>query len=120
MTWEVELTPECVAWFEGLTEAEQESVGHSIDLLAAFGPSLSRPHADTLKGSRFPNMKELRAQHEGRPYRMLFAFYPRRVAIVLLGGDKTGDNRWYAKAIAAADEMYAKHLEDLRHRGIGC
>lgn len=117
MVWDVELTDECLAWWYSLTEAEQESVGHSIDMLAAFGPALSRPYADTLKGSRFPNMKELRAQHEGRPYRMLFAFDPRRVAIILLGGDKTGDKRWYEKAIPLADVLYAEHLEHLKRSG---
>ena len=114
MAWDVELTSECEAWWESLTVAEQESVGHSIDLLVEFGPALSRPYADTLKGSRFPNMKELRAQHEGRPYRMLFAFDPRRVALVLLGGDKTGDARWYDKAIPTADVLFETHLEELK------
>ena len=113
MAWDVELTQECEAWWDSLTVAEQESVAHSIDLLATFGPALSRPYADTLKGSLFPNMKELRAQHEGRPYRMLFAFDPRRVAIMLLGGNKTGDARWYDKAIPVADALYAKHLDEL-------
>lgn len=117
MAWDVELTDACLAWWDGLTEPEKESVGHSIDLLATFGPALSRPYADTLKGSRFPNMKELRAQHEGRPYRMLFAFDPRRVALILLGGDKTGDARWYEKALPIAEGLYAKHLESLKRGG---
>ena len=53
-------------------------------------------------------------QHEGRPYRVLYAFDPRRVALLLLGGDKTGDSRWYEKAIPQAETIYAKHLEELR------
>ncbi|WP_263386021.1 type II toxin-antitoxin system RelE/ParE family toxin [Granulicella arctica] len=113
MAWDVELTEECEAWWNTLTQTEQESVGHGFDLLAELGPALSRPHADTLKGSRFPNLKELRVQHEGRPYRVLYAFDPRRVALLLLGGDKTGDGRWYEKAIPQAEKIYAKHLEEL-------
>ena len=114
MAWEVELTEECEDWWNMLSQAEQESVGHGFDLLAELGPALSRPHADTLKGSRYPNLKELRVQHEGRPYRVLYAFDPRRVALLLLGGDKTGDGRWYEKAIPQAETIYAKHLEELR------
>ncbi len=86
----------------------------TIDLLAEFGPALARPHADTLKTSQFPNMKELRAQHEGRLYRLLFAFDPRRVAVILLGGDKTGNARWYDQAIPMADALYAQHLNSLK------
>jgi hypothetical protein len=114
MPWDVELTAECEAWWNTLNESEQESVGHAFDLLAALGPALSRPYADTLKGSTLPNLKELRVQHDGRPYRVLYAFDPRRVAVLLLGGDKTGDGRWYEKAIALAEKIYARHLEDLR------
>jgi hypothetical protein len=114
MAWDVELTQECEAWWNTLTQAEQESVGHGFDLLAELGPALSRPHADTLNGTRYPNLKELRVQHEGRPYRVLYAFDPRRVALLLLGGDKTGDGRWYEKAIPQAEQIYAKHLEELR------
>ena len=58
-------------------------------------------------------MKELRVQHEGRPYRVLYVFDPRRVGVLLLGGDKTGDSRWYEKAVPLAEKIYAKHLETL-------
>lgn len=77
------------------------------------GPNLKRPHADTLEGSSFPNMRELRIQHEGRPYRVLYAFDPRRVGILLLGGDKTGNPRWYQDFIPKADEIYRRHLREL-------
>ena len=97
------MTNECVGWWDSLSEDEQDSVAHAIELLVQFGPSLSRPHADTLRGSRFPNMKELRVQHEGRPYRLLYAFDPRRVALMLIGGDKTGDARWYDKMLPIAE-----------------
>jgi hypothetical protein len=59
-------------------------------------------------------MKELRVQHQGRPYRILFAFDPRRSAYLILGGDKTGDVHWYEEAIRRADAIYAKHLEEIK------
>lgn len=58
-------------------------------------------------------MKKLRVQHNGRPYRVLYVFDPRRVGLLLLGGDKTGDNRWYDKAVPASEKIYAKHLKTL-------
>jgi hypothetical protein len=77
------------------------------------GVNLARPYADTLKGSQFPNMKELRIQHEGRPYRVLYAFDPRRSALLLIGGDKTGNARWYREFIPKADAIFAQHLRDI-------
>jgi hypothetical protein len=59
-------------------------------------------------------MKELRVQHAGRPYRLLFAFDPRRVAIVLLGGDKTGDKRWYTRMVPIADDLFDAHVAGLK------
>jgi hypothetical protein len=63
-------------------------------------------------------MRELRVQHAGRPYRVLYAFDPRRAAILLLGGDKTGDNRWYAVNVPKADALYDEHLKTLRKEGL--
>lgn len=59
-------------------------------------------------------MRELRVQHGGRPYRVLYAFDPRRVAILLIGGDKTGDDRWYDKYVPLADKIYEEHVEALK------
>ena len=95
MEWEVEFTDEFEVCWESLSEAEQESVRASVILLREYGPRLGRPHVDVIAGSRYPTMKELGTQHAGRPYRTLFAFDPRRVAILLIGGDKTGNKRWY-------------------------
>ncbi len=55
-------------------------------------------------------MRELRAQHKGRPYRVLYAFDPRRLAILLVGGDKTGNNRWYEEFVPIADSLYEEHV----------
>jgi hypothetical protein len=114
MAWAVEASPQFEAWFAALTAAEQGSVRYSIRLLQHAGPTLARPHADRVKASRHANMKELRVQHAGRPYRLLFAFDPRRTAIVLLGGDKTGDGRWYARMVPLADDLYDAHLAALK------
>jgi hypothetical protein len=116
--WEVEYTDEFGAWWDQLDVNEQESVAASVELLRQMGPNLPRPHADTLKGSRHSNMKELRTQHEGRPLRTLFAFDPRRCAILLIGGDKSGDGRFYERMIPLADDLYDLHLETLRRRGL--
>jgi hypothetical protein len=116
--WEVEYTDEFGVWWETLDEWEQESVGASVELLRQMGPQLPRPHADTLTGSKHTNMKELRTQHQGRPIRTLFAFDPRRTAILLIGGDKTGDKRFYERMIPLADRLYDEHLESLRKEGL--
>ena len=63
-------------------------------------------------------MRELRTQHGGRPFRTRYAFDPRRMAILLIGGDKTGDNRWYEVQVPIADRLYDQHLEQLRREGV--
>ncbi len=107
MPWDVQVSDEFAEWYRSLDEEESESVDTSVDTLAAYGPILGRPDVDTLKGTRYPNLKELRVQHQGRPLRILFAFDPRRCAYLMLGGDKTGDSNWYVSAIRRAEEIYA-------------
>ena len=114
MKWTVEFTDEFEGWWNSLTEAEQISIAASVELLEDLGPKLSYPHTSGLSSSRHPHMRELRTQHAGRPYRTLFAFDPRRCAILLIGGDKTGDNRWYERNIPLADRLYDEHLDMLR------
>ena len=113
MAWEIEVSDEFKDWYDSLADGECASLHVVIDALEQLGPALGRPYVDTLKGSRFPNMKELRAQHEGRPYRILFAFDPRRCAYLIVGGDKTGDRLWYEETIRRADKIYARHLEEI-------
>ncbi|MFP5235801.1 MAG: type II toxin-antitoxin system RelE/ParE family toxin [Acidobacteriota bacterium] len=113
MAWQVEVSDEFVEWYRNLLHEEQKSVTKAVDSLEQTGPALGRPLVDTLKGSKFPNMKELRVQHHGRPLRVLFAFDPRRSAYLILGGDKTGDALWYVDAIRRADAIYARHLEEI-------
>ena len=117
MKWEVEYTDEFGQWWETLREMEQASIDASVSLLEDYGPSLRFPHSSGIYGSKHSNMRELRVQHEGRPYRILYAFDPRRCAILLIGGEKTGDDRWYDTHVAVADRLYDEHLETLRKGG---
>jgi len=116
--WEVEFSPEFERWWLTLDEDEREGVLAGVHLLRQMGPLLGRPYADTVKGSRHSNMKELRTQVRGRPLRTFFAFDPRRTAIILIGGDKTGDDRFYERMIPLADRVYDEHLEGLRRKGL--
>ena len=115
--WDVEYTDELGAWWAGLTETEQESIDSSVRLLEEKGPNLGVPHSSGIEGSKHSHMRELRVQHEGRPYRILYAFDPRRSAILLIGGDKTGDGRWYDVHVPVADRLYDAHIETLRKEG---
>ena len=114
MTWNVEYTDEFGAWWETLTEAEQESIDVSVRLLEAMGPRLPFPHSSGVKGSKHGQMREIRIQHAGRPYRVLYAFDPRRAAILLIGGDKTGNDRWYDINVPLADRLYDEHVKELK------
>ena len=111
-------TNEFAAWYAALDADEQDALNYSIELLEEYGPALGRPHADTVRDSQFPNMRELRSQASGRPLRTFYAFDPRRSAILLLGGDKTGDARFYERMIARADALYGEYLEDLEREGL--
>jgi hypothetical protein len=108
--WEVEYTEEFGEWWNTLSEEEQEDVNAKVILLQRYGPALRRPHSDVIASSRHSHMKELVIQHAGRPYRVLYAFDARRCTILLLGGDKTGDDRWYEKFVPIADRLYDEHL----------
>jgi hypothetical protein len=116
--WEVEYTDEFGDWWNGLTEAEQESVNAHVRLLEERGPQLGHPHSSGIARSRHRHMRELRIQYRGRPYRVLYAFDPRRTAILLIGGDKTGDDRWYEAYVPLADRLYDEHLAALRKEGL--
>jgi hypothetical protein len=116
--WQVEYTDELEAWWSSLNEPEQESIDACVRLLEAKGPMLDFPYSSGIESSRHSQMRELRIQHEGRPYRVLYAFDPRRCAILLIGGDKTGDGRWYLTYVPKADGLYDVHLSELRQEGL--
>ena len=113
MAWEVEVTDEFKAWWIDLTEAERISVERSVLLLEERGPHLPFPYSSGVNASRHSAMRELRVQHQGQPYRVLYIFDPRRVALLLLGGDKTGEDRWYEKHVPLADQIYDEYLVEM-------
>ncbi len=116
--WEIEYTNEFEDWWRDLTQEQQEALDERVLLLSEHGPSLKRPVVGEITASRHPNMKELRVSKSGA-LRVLFAFDPRRHAILLLGGDKTGRwEDWYRRAIPAADDLYDVHLRELRDEGL--
>lgn len=118
MHWAVEYTDEFGEWWETLTEKEQEALDVSVRLLEALGPALPFPHSSGVASSRHGQMRELRTQQGGRPLRTLYAFDPRRAAILLIGGDKTGSDRWYEIHVPIADRLYDEHLSQLRREGL--
>ena len=117
MKWDVEYTDEFGQWWSGLSEDEQESLDASVRLLEERGPTLGFPHTSAVNGSRHGHLRELRTQHGGRPFRTLYAFDPRRSVILLIGGDKTADHRWYDVHIPIADRLYDEHLRQLHEEG---
>lgn len=119
MSWQVEVSDEFRDWYLSRPVDLREAVAAAVDSLAQAGPDPGRPLVDTLKGSRYPNMKELRVQHRERPYRILFIFEPRRNAYLILGGDKSGDSRWYESAIRQAEKIYAQHLREIERSSDG-
>lgn len=108
--WEVEYTDEFEAWWSLLVEDEQVDVAAHVKLLEEYGPNLAFPYSSGINGSKHSHMRELRVQHKGKPYRILYAFDPRRCAILLIGGNKVGDERWYERYIPIADNLYDQHL----------
>lgn len=117
MSWQVEYTDEYEEWWATLDDETQVEIAAVLLMLEDLGPQLKRPQADTLKGSKIPNLRELRVQCKGDPYRILYAFDPRRVAVLLLGGNKKGDSRFYKVMIPAAEKLYESHIEFLKLKG---
>lgn len=118
MAYEVEVTDEWLEWYEALSELEQDEVAAVVELLESKGPHLPFPYSSGVAISRHSHMRELRIQAGGRPFRTLYAFDPRRVAILLIAGDKTGDDRWYDVFVPRADRLYDEHLEILGQEGL--
>ena len=109
--WEILETTEYSGWFEGLSEKQQSAVRNRVEALASGGPALGRPYVDSLRGSRYRGMKELRVSSGGH-LRILFIFDSTRRCLLILGGDKSRDNRWndwYRTAIREAEQIYERH-----------
>jgi hypothetical protein len=118
VAWQVEFTDEFETWWNSLEDSEQIKVAAAVRLLEEYGPDLPYPMGSGVVGSRHSHMRELRVQVHGRPFRVLYAFDSKRVAILLVGGDKTGDDRWYATNVPIADRLYDRHLEELKREAM--
>jgi hypothetical protein len=115
MEWNVILHPDFKPEFLAFSQNVQDELIAKVILLQTYGPKLQRPHVDTLNGSRYSNMKEIRFNADDGVWRVAFAFDPQRQAILLVAGDKSGGSqqRFYRQLIAKADERFLKHLNSL-------
>ena len=118
MPWNVEHTDEFAEWHGDLSEAQQDGIAAAGLLLMEQGPHLSFPYSSGINGSKHPHMRELRVQSGGRPLRVFYAFDPRRSAILLIGGDKTGDDRFYERMVPIADALYDVYIVEIRKEGL--
>lgn len=114
--WEIERTDQLAEWINSLDDDAREAILKNLIILKKIGPSLGRPYVDTIKQSRHKNMKELRTQNKMRVIRIFFIFDSDRKAILLIGGDKRGDKRFYDKMIPIADDLYDDHIKSRRKR----
>ena len=112
--WTIIYRPHYRAWFGKCGEEMQNEILAHLEVLKTVGPNLGRPRVDHIRGSAHQNMKELRVQFKGDPVRILFAFDPDRRAVLLLGGTKTGDDRWYRKHVPLADQDFTLHLQEMQ------
>lgn len=106
-------TAEFEEWFLGLGSNDARAVVRGVGLLEAKGPALGFPYSSALSGSHYA-LRELRVQSSGRPLRIVYAFDPERQAVLILGGDKTGDGRFYVWAIPKAEAIWERYLQELR------
>ena len=115
MEWEVLYDDDFDVWFEEQEIGLQDAILAHTVALQEKGPNLNRPRVDTVKGSKLPNLKELRVQYRGDPWRILFIFDPLRRAILLVVGNKQADGRLYRKAIRLAEQRYQRHLDRMEN-----
>jgi hypothetical protein len=100
-----------------LTQTQQDRIAATVKVSEEKGPSLPFPFSSGVKGSRHPQMRELRVQSRGKPVRIFYAFDPRRTAILLIGGDKTGKDRFYEDYVPVADNLHDTYLKELKAEG---
>ncbi|MES2904646.1 MAG: type II toxin-antitoxin system RelE/ParE family toxin [Pseudomonadota bacterium] len=118
MAWEVEYTDEFGSWWDGLDDGQRAKIAATVELLEERGPSLPHPFSSGIAASCHNHMRELRIQAGGDPYRVFYAFDPRRMAILLIGGNKAGDDRFYETQVPIADKLYDEHLNELAKEGL--
>ena len=112
--WSIIKTDEFSEWYSHLDPDAKEDIYEKALILKELGPTLGRPFVDTVNGSRHSNMKELRVQSKGRPFRIFFAFDPKRKAVFLIGDNKQGKKRFYEIMIPIADNLWDRYLEDMK------
>lgn len=108
--WTIERTDEIAEWTAQLDDDAKEAIYKNLLVLKNLGPSLGRPYVDSVKQSKHKNMKELRVQNKKRLFRIFFVFAPNRKAILLVGGDKRGNKRFYQQLVPIADRIYEEYL----------
>ena len=118
MAWIVEVTDEFSVWFLALGASVQDDVDRVVGLLEEKGPNLPFPFSSGIEGARHSHLRELRIQSGGEPYRVFYAFDPRRTGILLIGGCKTGADRFYEQMVPLADDLYDIYLAELRKEGL--
>ena len=118
MTCEVEYTDEFEEWWNALSDGEQDEIAAVVGVLEVKGHQLPFPYSSGIYESKHSHMRELRIQYGGYPYRVFYAFDPRRIAILIIGGDKTRNNRWYKEFVPIADKLYDDHLNILCNKGL--
>lgn len=112
--WVIETTDTFDEWFDALDDIDRASVLASLMVLRDRGPMLSRPYANTVNGSCYSNMEELRVQSKGNPIRVFFAFDPKRKGMVLCAGNRTGgEKRFYEVMVPIANREFTAHLKKL-------
>jgi|SRR5690349_10086112 hypothetical protein len=118
VSWVVEIGDEFEPEFDSLSEGVRAEILALARLLQRFGPQLGRPRVDTLNGSRHANMKELRFSAAGGEWRVAFAFDPKRKAILLVAGDKSGtsERRFYRELVRKADDRFDAHMKRLKRK----
>ena len=114
--WQVEFTDEFETWWLTLADCVQDDIDRVVILLEEYGPTLGYPYSSDIKGSKIA-LRELRVQSGGHPVRVLYAFDPVRSALLLLGGDKTGNSRWYEENVPKGERLFAEHLKELEKEG---
>ena len=111
MAWPIVTTAAFRSWWSSLSLDAKAAVAHDIEVLRRIGPTLGRPHADHVHGSRHSNLKELRTRHRSRQWRVLFAFDSNRRGVLLSGAAKTSDKRAFSALMSHAEELFDQHLQ---------
>lgn len=104
------------AWYRDLEDADAEQVAIVVDLLEAKGLALGYPYSSDIRGSKIA-LRELRIQSKGRPLRVIYKFDPKRQAVLILGGDKTGNDRFYLEYVRQAEKLWFEYLTETEQEG---